>query len=251
MSKFRKSVVISVLMSLVILLGSSFIATSSAADSRASVELLTAYVYHGKTYSEDAVVQPSLDISSGNIGFNVFASFDLDDNNGNVEKDEFSEVDLSVYIFGELKGLDCELKYSEYLYPHATTEDGGPVPGDKEIILSAEKKITAGLSAKLFAHFDTDEIKDYYAALKLVYAVAPTKKFGIGCSGLIGYVGKDESIAGEAGLHEYTLSVGAAYSVTDDVTMSATVYHSASLDEDVLPDQEVETFGSIGCSWAL
>ena len=222
-----------------------------AADATASVEILSAYVYHGVTYNDGLVAQPNLDVSSGNIGFNVWASFDIDDYDGALQGGEFSEVDLSVYTFGTIAGLDCSLTYSEYLYPHVADGDGAPLGGNKEIIATAEKGITEGLKAKVAVYYEIDEVKDFYAYLKLMYGMSPMKNLDLNCSGLIGYSGKDKSLAGKEGLHEYTLSIGASYAVSETVSMSATIYHSAALDEDVLPDQDVETFGGIGVSWTL
>ena len=228
-----------------------FVESAPAAEATASVELLSAYVYHGVTYNDGIVAQPNLDVSSGNVGFNIFANYDIDDYDGALQGGEFSEVDLSVYCFGTIAGMDCSLTYSEYLYPHVGDGDGSPLPGNREVIATLQKGLSESLSVKLDVRYELDEIKDYYTALKLIYGASLTDAISLSMSGLVAYVGKHTSMGGNEGFNEYTLSLGTTYSVSEALDVSATIYHSASLDEDVLPDQDVETFGSIGVSWSL
>jgi hypothetical protein len=83
---------------------------TEAADTSgsASVDLLSDYVWRGQTLSEDdGVVQPSVGITYGNFGANLWANFDA-------ETEEHTETDLTLsYGFSKDK-LSLEVGYIYY-----------------------------------------------------------------------------------------------------------------------------------------
>jgi hypothetical protein len=64
--------------------------------------------------------------------------------------------------------------------------------------------------------------------------------------------GEDFAIAyggTDAGFHEYTLSAAATYSITQALGVTASVTYVDSVDEDVMPDQDLEWLGGVRISY--
>ena len=70
--------------------------TAFGADVTAAVDVNSAYVWRGITFNDGFVVQPSVDVTAGNFGFNVWGNIDGDDYDDTLDSGEFSEVDLTL-----------------------------------------------------------------------------------------------------------------------------------------------------------
>jgi hypothetical protein len=220
-----------------------------AADSSISTEINSAYVYRGITYNDGLVIQPSLDITSGFVGFNVWANYDLGNYNGLLQSHRFSEVDLTAYVFTTLNGFDLSLSISEYLYPNVTLNDKA-LPGNREIIAAAKHSIIGPLSAELKFQYEVKEIKDYYARFTLACDLPePVKDLKSALSMSIAYVGDDTAVLSsggeEGGFHEYNIKLSATYALSGKTSIGATVAYTDTMDKDVLPDCDVNCYGGL------
>ena len=83
----------------------------------------------------------------------------------------------------------------------------------------------------------------------LDYSFPFGEKFSLDLGALVGYAGKDFSLGGESGFNEYTLSAVGSYSITESLKVSASLAYTDSIDEDVLPDQDVNFYGGPGISY--
>jgi hypothetical protein len=98
---------------LVILLAAFMVApftlTEAAETSgSASVDILTDYVWRGQTLSgDDGVVQPSVGVTYGNLGANLWANYDI-------ETDEQNETDLTLTYGLSKDKLSLEVGYIYY-----------------------------------------------------------------------------------------------------------------------------------------
>jgi len=227
--------------------------TASAAEVTADIDLNSAYLWRGITINDGLVAQPSVDIATpAGIGLNIWGNFDLDDYDGAFEKNEFSEVDLYLSYTLPFCPLGTTLTYAEYLFPHQNDESGA-LHGSRELIAEAGHDIVGNLAANVLFGYDIDEVEDFYAEVGLsmgqdVVADVLSAELGVVAS----YVGDDWAILNgggtEGGFNHWAATLTLAHAPTEAVELSANVGYTDSLDEDVLPEQDVDVFGGASAS---
>lgn len=236
--------------------------TAQAAEANLTVDVLSAYVFRGVTVNDDAVIQPAIDVAhESGFGINVWGNFDIGDSDGDFDKREFSEVDLTVYYAFTCPFTDAALTvgYSEFLYPGQTVEDdeGATIAykSDREFWLSAEKEVVTGLTLGLYGAGNARALKDYYYFnASAAYGLDVTDALSVGLKGLIGYAGKDfAAINGgtDSGLHEYQVSLNADFAVSETLSVGALIAYTDSVDDDVLPEQDTDVYGGVTVNWAF
>lgn len=218
------------------------------ADVTAGVDVNSAYVWRGITFNDGVVVQPSVDVAAGGFGFNVWGNLDVDDYDDALDSGEFSEIDLTLTYGMELGPVGVTAGYIEYLFP--TTEVGG-AEGTREVYLDMSLAPTDGVSVGITSYYDFDEVDDYYLNAYVGYGIAMDSGLGIDLGASAGYIGEDAAVGGESGFNEYTLTVGLSYSFNDMVSASATIGYTDAIDDDVLPEQDVDVFGGAGIAFAF
>src|SRR5665647_334924 len=80
---------------------------SAAATVTTALDANSAYVWRGMTANKGFVLQPSVDVAANGFGVNVWANYDVADNNGNAEKNKFSEVDLTASYAFKMGAVDA------------------------------------------------------------------------------------------------------------------------------------------------
>jgi uncharacterized protein (TIGR02001 family) len=226
----------------------------SAADVTAGIDLNSAYVWRGMTFNDGAVLQPSLDVSHGGFGVNVWANMDLDDYDDTLDQGEFSEVDLTLSYSWTMGSVDAGIGYIEYLFP---TTDAGGAPGTREIYLTLGTGLPAGFSTELGVYYDFDEVDDYYAVLGLGYGIALTGQLGLEAGASVGYAGDEYCGDGSAGFYDFSLSLALVYAVTESFSIGGKIVYADSLDDDNLVDiddggpLDVKTLVGITLSYAF
>lgn len=226
-------------------------AAAHAADVSTGVELNSSYIYHGITYNDGAVIQPWLDVSKNGFGINVWANFDLDDYDGYYVKNVFSEVDFSLYYCSSVAEFDICATYAEYLYPNIDDGRGGALEGDREVLFSFDRALFAGLRTQAKFHINVDGRVEVYGQLLLVYDYKITDKVSAAVSAKGAWVGDDMTITGEEGLHDYDVSFSMTWALNENMSLGANVHSIGSLDEDVLPDQDVDLYGGVSLTATL
>lgn len=228
--------------------------TAAGADVTIEAELNSAYVWRGITFNDGMVVQPSVDVAVGNFGLNVWGNLDIGDYDDTLDSGEFSEIDLTLTYGFDAGPVGLTAGYIEYLFP--TTETGG-APGTREVFLDLGITPAEGIATGITGYYDFDEVEDYYLNVYINYGVLLDSGLGIDCSASAGYVGSDASASGDAGFHEYTLTLGMGYDITDMIAVSAAIGYTDAIDDDVLPDveagggQDVNFFGGAGIAFAF
>ena len=232
---------------------STLITTSAhAVEVSTGIDINSSYSYHGITYNDGAVIQPWLDVSKNGFGVNVWGNFDLDDYGGSLEKNEFSEVDLSVYYCSSMAEFDWCVTYAEYLYPHVANAEGdGALRGDREVVFSLDRDLFAGFRIQTKFHYNVDEINDLYARLLLTYDHKINKVLNATVSASGAYAGDDMTLTGEGGLHDYDISFSMTWAFRENMSIGANIHSIGSLDEDVLPDQDIDFYGGLSFTASL
>lgn len=240
-----KGLVLSMAMVLVLMAGGPAV----AADATAAVDLNSAYVWRGITFNDGLVAQPSIDVTNGSFGINVWGNFDIDDYDNTLDDDEFSEIDITLYYNFSLEPVDIGLGFIEYLFPAGAE-------GTREAYLSLELPIAGGLSFGTTAYYDVDEVHGWYGNMALAYGLDLTDALGLELSAGAGCADKDyaEAYGGEkGGWYDYSLSLGLSYTVSEALSLGASINYTDTLDKDVLPDDLVDTslYGGISVAYAF
>lgn len=227
---------------------------ASAAEVTAGVDINSAYVWRGMTFNDGAVLQPSLDVTQGGFGVNVWGNLDMDDYDGAVDSGEFSEVDLTLSYSWSMGAVDAGVGYIEYLFP--TTDAGGGL-GTRELFVSLSMGLPMDFSCSLDMYYDIDEVEDFYASLGIGYALALSDKLGLDAGASIAWAGDEYCGDSDAGFYDYKLSLSLSYAVTEAFSVSGSVVYVDSLDDDNLVDVDdggpldVKTYCGISLSYAF
>jgi len=237
-----KKTAIKTILSLSILM--FFTGSAIGADATTAVDINSAYVWRGITFNDGVVVQPSLDVSKGGFGVNVWGNLDVDDDDNTLDDGEFSEIDLTLSYGYSLESVDLSVGYIEYLFPA-----GGE--GTREIFAGASFSPTDNLSAGIDVYYNIDEIEDIYASLNLTYGIPLSEQLGMEIGASAGYAGEDASAGEDSGLHDYNLYLSASYAATEALSIGGTLGYVDSLDDDVLPEQDVDFYGGINIAYAF
>ena len=219
-----------------------------AADATVAMDVNSAYVWRGITFNDGMVLQPSVDVTKGGFGINVWGNIDMDDYDDTLDSGEFSEVDLTLSYGFDLDPLSISFGYIEYLFPA-----GGD--GTREIYTTLGFTIYKSLGAEVSLYYDIDEVEDLYVNFALAYNIPVSDAFSLDLGASAGYAGEDASIGGENGFSNYLLSIGGTYSASEALSISGSFHYTDSLDEDVLPDgpyaQDVNFFGGVSVAYAF
>ncbi|MFA7256203.1 MAG: hypothetical protein WC047_01325 [Kiritimatiellales bacterium] len=209
---------------------------AGAADVSVSADFASAYIFRGVTLNKGLVFQPGAEISGfpipeqyGSIAIGTWANYDIDDSDGAVAKNEFSEIDYYVSYSLPVTIVDLGVTYTQYTYPN-----GGEA--DKEIAFSAGKGLgDTGLYASLTANYGLGGAVDnnWYIQGALDYEKDLTEALSMSAGLSVGYALND---AGEDGFNDAVLSTGLSYALTENWSINGSLNYVAQLDEKVLTD---------------
>jgi len=199
-----------------------------AADVDVTVDVASAYVFRGDTLNDGPVVQPGIEVALPyGLTIGVWGNFDLDDYDGALEKNQFSEIDVYVdYALPlNIDRLDVSVGYTEFTYPGAEGD------ADREFGLGFGYDfdyfdVGLGLYYGVGGAID----KDFYAEFNVGTAYDLPEGVVLDLGAGIGYLNPDE---GESGFSGYTLSAGLSYGI-----LGASVTYYGQVDDDVLVDVE-------------
>ncbi len=225
---------------------------SLAAEASFNTNVNSAYVWRGITFNDGIVVQPSLDVTKGGFGFNVWGNLDIDDYDNTLDDGEFSEVDLTLSYGFDIKSVSISFGYIEYLFPEIPTRSGAL--GTREVYGSISVEPFTGFTTGVTVYYDFDEVEDYYVSLNIGYSRELVDKLSMDIGFTAGIAGEDfsETYGGtDDGFYDYNISLGLGYAFTDTISASGFIAYADSFDEDVLPEQDVDVYGGIGASYSF
>jgi len=195
-----------------------------AAEVDVTVDVASAYVFRGETFNDGVVVQPGLEVALPyGLTVGVWGNIDIDDYDGTLEKNQFSEIDVYVSYALPIDLLDISIGYTEYTFP------GAEGKADREVGIEYGYEV-AGVEVGLgvFYGLDGGIKKNLYAELTLAtsYELIDGVSLDLGASA--GYLNPDE---GKSGFSGYSLGAGLSYGI-----LSASVTYYGQIDDDVLVD---------------
>ncbi len=171
-----------------------------AAEATFDTSLWSKYIWRGQLYTDDPVLQPSLDVSTDfGLGFNAWMNLDLTDVNTTPEdntRGHPNEIDFSVRYGIPLKGpLQAEVGAGTYVISMPTGANGTTADGYLKLQLdpgaAGESWLAALPTPTLTAYYEFLEIEDFYFNFGLgkSFEVAETLTLALGAS--VGYGMKD------------------------------------------------------------
>ena len=233
-----------------LLVAAAAIAGPAAAEVTATytLDFASAYVWRGITVTDGVVWQPQVTIAhESGFAFNVWGNWDWTDDND--LEHEFIEVDLTPsYTFDTDSDLALAVGLIEYVFPNsgafndATTEAWASVGWNGTFIPT------------LAVYYDFDAVEDIYANLSLAFAheIGTDSDVTFKAALAAGYAGEDFAgfYAGgtESGFFDGRATVTLAWAPDDKWGIAGYAAYSDTLDDDVLPEQEVDFFGGISIS---
>ena len=219
-------------------------APAQAAETTAGLDLVSAYVFRGVTYNDGPCLQPYVETSAGGFTFNVWGNFDLNDYDP-VQAGDFSEIDLALCYGTSFAETEFSIGVTEFLFP-----EGGPDTNTGEAFVSAEVPLIAGIGASAYLGYDFVIVEDIYASLGLCYEL-PIELPTLAVSVTAGYAGEDAAAGGTAGFHEYAATLEGVYPLSETMELGGFATYTSGLDEEVLPEQDVEFLGGLKLSYSF
>lgn len=205
-----------------------------------TVDFASAYIFRGVTLNEGPVVQPGWTISPvSGLTLGVWGNLDIDDNDGAVDKGQFSEVDLSASYEFSLEDASLTLAYAEYLYPGADAE------ADREVSLAVGLPVVLQPSVTVAYGLGGAVEKNTYVELGTNHDIALTEEITLTLGVTVAYAAPD---AGDSGFSHYTLGASLGYSL-----VSVGAMYIGQIDDKVLTDEQYnrEWLVTVGLSYSF
>jgi hypothetical protein len=211
---------------------------------RLDLNARSAYVWRGITCNSGPVLQPSAEaVLACGTGVRLWANFDASDYKGVARGGDVSEIDLTAFHTLPFGRFRCTAGVTAYTYDRP-----GIDPDTAELfaeIVTVLRDVV--LSGRLF--YDVDEVQDYYAALTVGYGFEPLDALDVNLAVDVGYAGDDTAAGGNAGWNDVTAALGVSYNLRSGVTLGASVAHTERLDNDTLPEVDVNTHAGLHATW--
>ncbi|HAS82122.1 MAG TPA: hypothetical protein DCS43_05460 [Verrucomicrobia bacterium] len=210
------------------------------ADASLSLDMASAYVFRGVTYNDGLVAHPGVKASGLNgLTVGTWGVLNLDDYDGAVAKNQFSEVDLYGSYTLPIEVVGVSIGYTEYVYPTAAADS------DREASLGLSK--SAGpidLAATAYYMVDGPYRNQLYSEVT-AGTLIELGAVGLKLGALVAYLAPDE---GDSGFSHYLGTAGLTFG-----PVSASVTYIGQIDDKVLSDDayDTEVVGTVGVSVAL
>ncbi len=214
----------SILMVLIFLavLGLSAFSTHAVETSgSASVDVFSKYVWRGQTLSDESVVQPSVGITYGGFGANLWANYDTETNESN-------ETDMTLYYANSLDNFSYDAGYIYYALDN--------ISDTQEIYLYVEYAVILSPNATLY--WDIDEGNGGYLLFNLSHSFEfqENMSFDLGCSigvnlnnEIMGLNKNDEEFSG---FYDGNISASLSLAISENISLVPIVAYSFPLSDD-------------------
>ena len=223
-------------------------ATVNAADVTIGADVVSSYVWRGITLNKDVVVQPSVAIEHpSGLALEVWANFDIGDDDGTYAERQFSEVDFDLSYSVDIEMVTLTIGYIEYTFP------GAQASADRELYVGVGAEVLPGLSLDLTVAQNLATSDGTYAVLSAEYGYEVLEGLTLALNGSVAYGAKGVTLTGEDGFHDYSIGLTAEKDVAEGLSVSAFVTYVGSLDSDVLPSEAIreDVFGGVGLYYSF
>ncbi len=225
-----KGIFLAVVMTLGILAGNVH-AEGTKTAGYASVDIMSNYVWRGQKLSNSWVVQPSVGITYGGFGANIWGNYDSDRyeaTSSDSGHGEFSEVDLTVNYSHSIEKLTLTGGYIYYSFDAANDT--------QEVYLTAAYDIL--LKPALSVYYDFDEGNGAFIVASVGHSFALPKNMSLNLGALASYninnkiMGFDEDGDDFSNFYHAEVSSSLTIPVTKAISVTPKVAYSFSLSDD-------------------
>ena len=259
------------------------VTVAQAAEATLDASVWSKYIWRGQVYTDDPVLQPSLDVSTDfGLGFNAWMNMDLTDVNSTPEDDTKgypNEIDFTVYYGLPLEGvLQAEIGAATYVISEPTGFNGTTADCFLKLSLdpgAAGDSWIAGLpTPTVAAYYEFLEIDDFYFSFGLEKSVDLAEKISFTLGATIGYGLKDYNSfffdatdvvaegdvyegAAQDAFNDVNVNAELAWQVTEKVSLSLLAQYTALVEDPVQSSAELLFgddswfIGGVKASWAF
>ena len=250
-----------------------------AAEGSIYADVLSAYVYNGLQYNDEAVFQPGLDVAGPfGFGYSLWANMDLTDNPASTAPNtsgEWSEVDLSLNWTAPSAGpLTFSAGGLYYIYPQSSSTVATNADGSVESVSKAPADGSYQVFAKLAADFplapavkfchELDNADDWIVLFTVAHGFDLMDKLSLNLGAVLGFAGDYyvESNYGSGTGAAFThaqFDAALSYALTEKASVAIKGSFSTLLDGDLRDDVEAAGvyadqdvfFGGINASYSF
>ncbi len=235
--KSLKIVIVAMILALGFSIGSLY-AEETEVSGSASVDVMSNYVWRGIKLSNSYVVQPSVGITYGGFGANLWANWDSDWMNSG----EHSETDLTLNYTFSIDKLSLDAGYIYYALEAA---------GDtQEIYVSAGYDVL--LSPTLTIYYDYEEGNGAFIVASVGHDIEFSEEIALSLGASIGYnaenlvMGTDASGNEFSGFYNGEISASVSIPAGKNITVGPMVAFSFPLSDDA--ENAIEAMSNDGDS---
>ena len=194
----------------------------------ASADFMSQYIWRGQQLSEEFVIQPSVGITYGGFGANLWANYDTDLNTSN-------ETDLTLNFTNSIDKFSYDVGYIYY------SLEG--IDDTQEIYLGLSYDILLSPSATLYYDFDEGEGAYLVLAIGHSFEVSEKMTLDLGASAGINFdnaiLGLDKDGDEFTDLYDGNISAALNIPVTDNLSIAPMIAYSFPLSDDAEDALEV------------
>ncbi len=192
----------------------------------ASADFMSQYVWRGQQLSDEMVIQPSVGISYGGFGANLWANYDTDTN-------EHNETDLTLSWSNSVDKFSYEAGYIFY----ALDGDGDGAGNDtQEFYLSMGYDVLLSPSATFYYDFDEGEGGYLVLAIGHSFELPHKLSLDLGASAAVNFdnavMGLDKDGDEFTDFYDGNISAALTVPVTENISIAPMIAYSFPLSND-------------------
>lgn len=194
----------------------------------ATVDVMSNYVWRGQTLSDDVVVQPSVGITYGGFGANLWANYNTD------TEAELDETDVTLNYSFSVNKLSFDTGYIYYAL--SGTNDDGSGNDTQEIYLSLGVDVILGPAITVYYDFDAGD--GAFIVASIGHSFELPKKLAIDIGASVSYNATNTVMGTDADGEEFSdfynadISTSLTVPITDAISFAPMVAYSIPLSDD-------------------
>ncbi len=247
----KKFIVVALVMSLALVAVSTPAMAAIEVEGDAYIGVFDKYLWRGFDLSgSKSVAQGGVDVTSGNFTLSYWTNVQLStDNREGLKSGEATENDIVIDYSRDINDL-VSISVGNIYY--MLDGDSADLPDTNELYLTVG--LSTILEPSVTVYYDWDEADDnglYYTA-SVGHSFDLSEKLSLSLGALVGYNDKsDYAVGAYSDWHNYELSVGADFAVTDQVTVSTSFLFSEGISNAARDAIDSETVGGVTVTLAF
>lgn len=234
----------SILLAALMILGAGMVTSSFAAitvEGDAYVGVFDKYLWRGFDLSDGRpVMQGGVDLSAGNFTLSTWHNWQLKSSN-ELSSGELNETDVIIDYSRDL-GEMLSVSVGDIWYALEDAED------TNELYLSATVNTLLSPTVTMYWDWDAAEDEGLFFTLDVSHSIALMDSLSLNLGALISYNEYDDE---NNGFHNYELSAGLDYALTDQLTVSPSFLFSSPISDDAKDAIDSEVLAGVNLTFAF